>query len=440
MTFASLPMILFILPVIVIAAALVPRQFRQDVLALGGLAAVCMTGGFPALTLLLVSVCGTWLLMRFQPQKTKEHHRRAEFRLYVSVFAQAVLVLLGRLMLTDLQLLPLLFCSLQATECLSEYANNRLSVPALHSYFCFQCDLTRLPAGTVRSYPEAEAAFHAQKFTAENVGQGASWFIRGLFQLVCLSLPMYTLQNTITAAAGSRTAADAVLLAVCFCFYLYFALKGTARMGQGIAKMLGIDLPDSFDDPLLADSLQDFRRRFLTPLHAWTERVLLNGHKSLDAAGYFSRMALLLCGVGFVLGRGAGGFLWGILFAGLLTAEHTRQPHLHNVPVQARRILTVLLLLLTSGLLCSSSIFDCFSFYRSLLGINGVFLSDTVWYLLRTNWLPLLVCLCGLIPVHQLHPPKGKIPQLLLGFCSAAAELFMLLAAYSELLSRYFRS
>lgn len=442
MTFASLPMILFILPLTLIAAALMPHQHKQDALALGGLAAVCMSGGFPALILLLISVCGTWLLLRFQPRKTKEHHRRAEFRLCISIFAQVILLMLGRLLLTDMQLIPLLICALQATECMSEYANNRFSVPALHAYFCYQCDLTRIAAGPVRSYPDAAEAFESRSVSAGAVGQGASWCIRGLFQLVCLSLPMYSVQAALRETAAVRSTADALLAAVSFYFCMYYALKGTARIGQGLAKMLGINVPDSFNDPILADSLQDFRRRFLCPLYAWTDRVLLNGGSSLDPAGYFSRMALLLSGLGFVFARSSGGVIWGALFAGLLTAEQTSKPHLHALPVQAKRFLTALLILLSMGLLCGNSLFDCFSFYGSLLGVNGIMLSDTVSYLLRTYWLPLLLCTAGLIPVHQMQPhlPQGKAAQLLLGGCKAAAELFMLLAAYSELLSRYLRS
>lgn len=441
MNFASLPMILYVLPLVLIAAALVPPQRKPDVLALGGLTAVWMTGGFPALILLLVSVSSTWLMLRLQPQKSKEHHRRAELWLYAGGAVQILLLVLGRLMLSDMQLIPLLVCAMQGTECMSEYADNRFQIPALHPFFCYQCDLTRLPAGPVLRYADAEALYERRAVTAEAVGRGASRCICGLFQLVCLSLPMYAMQAELRQGNTVRTAADAALSALSFYFCLYFGLKGTACIGQGIAGMLGYSVPDSFDAPALADSAQDFRRRFLRPLCDWTDRVLLRHADDLDAAGYFSRMALLLSGLGFLIGRSrSGGVIWGVLVAAVLTAEQIRWPLLRTLPVQARRLLTAVMMLLSMGLLCCDSLFECFSFYGVLLGINGIALSDTAGYLLRTNWLAFLFCVIGVCPPLPLRMPNGKPVQLLLSACKAITELIMLLAAYSALLSRYLRS
>lgn len=442
MTFASLTMILFILPLIVIVTALVPVKRKQDILMLGGLAAVTMTGGFPELILLLLSICGTWLMLRLQPRKTPEHHRRAELWLYIALIMQTILLLLGRLMLTEMQIIPLLICALQAAECMSEYANNRFQVPPLYDFFWFQCDVTRLPAGPVLSYAEAEKIRAGRRVTAESVGQGASWCIRGLFQLVCLGLPMYVLHGALRPSGTVRTAVDAVFALLTFYFCIYYGLRGTSRIGQGIAKMLGYSLPDSFDAPILADSLHDFRRRFFKPLYFWTERVLLSGAGERDAAGYFSRMALLYGGLGFLLSRSGSGVIWGVLLAGLLTAEHTQKQPMYGIPVQARRFLTAILIMLSLGLLCRDSLFDTISFYTSLLGFSGIAMSDSAIYLLRTNWAQFLLCGIGLFPLHRLLGglPESKILRLILGLFRAAAELFMLLAAYSELLSSYLRS
>lgn len=435
MNFASLPMILYVLPLVVLAAALVPVPRKPDVLALGGVAAVWMTGGFPALLLLLISVFGTWLMLRLQPQRFAES---GKVWLYTGIALQILLLMLGRLMLTDMQLIPLLICMLQNMECLTEYAGARSQIPALHAFFCYQLDVTRLPAGPLLRYADAEAMHARRRVSAERIGRGASRCIRGLFQLVCLALPMYTMQTALRQGTV-RTAADALLSAVSWYFGLYYGLKGTADIGRGIAKMLGCSVPHSFDVPILADSLQDFRRRFLRPLYDWTERVLLRSEPR-DAAGYFSRMALLLGGLGFLFGSSSGGIIWGVTAAALLTAEQMH-PLTRSLPIQARRLLTIALLVLGTGMLCGDTLFECFSFYAALLGINGLMPGDTASYLMQTNWVSLLLCIIGLFPVRRLlrHPPKGLALRLLLICCKSAAELFMLLAAYSGLISRYLR-
>ncbi len=392
--------------------------------------------------LLLLSVWTSWLILRLQPVKTPEHYHRAKIWLYTGIGIQTVLLLLSRLILSDMQLIPLVICALQGMECISAHADNRMPIPALFSFVCYQCDMTRLPAGPVLSYPAAETIRAQRKVTAETIGQGAARCIHGLFQLVALSMPMYAMQAQMKTGTVLQTAADAVIASICFYFCLYYGLKGTARIGQGIAQMLGYTLPDSFDTPLLADSLQDFRKRFLTPLYEWTERVLFSGSEEIDAAGYFARMALLLVGFGLAFGRGGSGMVWGVLAALLLTAEHhTPQKKPGAIPVQIRRILVAFAVLLSIGLLRCKTISECISFYGALLGFSGTTLSSAVSYLINENWLILLICTAGLFPLHRLRGrlPESKPLRLLLMSGKGIAELMMLLWAYSELLSSYLR-
>lgn len=443
MTFASLPMILYILPVFVILTAIVPEQWKSGVLALGGLAAVWMTGGFPALILLLLSVSETWLIIRLQPKKTEAHHRRAELWLYVGIGIQAVFLLLGRMLISGFALIPLVICALQGAECMSEHANNRFRIPALSSFFCYQCNMMRLPAGPLLNYQTAGKIAAERSVTAVRIGQGASACIRGLFQLVCLGIPMYTMQDTMRTGAVLRSAADATVAAVTFYFSLYYALKGTAEIGQGLALMLGYSYPDSFAAPVLADSLRDFRKRFLKPLYDWTERVMYLDEGSADAAGFFARMALLLGGLGMIFGRGGTGLLWGVLTALLLTAEYIYRGKKHFVfPVSLRRLLVAAAVLLGMGMLRCRSFGECFSYYAALFGFNGLHLSDTAAYLIRRNWLLLLLSAVGLFPVREkLHQlPQFRPFGIFYAVIKALTELLMLLWAYSELLSRYLRA
>ena len=443
MTFASLPMILYVLPLFVILTAIVPAQWKSGVLALGGLAAVWMTGGFPALILLLISVSATWIIIRIQPQKTEAHHHRAELWLYTGIGIQAVLLLLGRLLLDDMALVPLVICAMQGAECMSDHANNRLRIPALFSFFCYQCDLTRLPAGPVLNYHTAEQLRSARSVTPKNIGQGASRCIRGLFQLVCLALPMFAMQDAMKIGTVLRTTSDAMLTALSFYFCVYYCLKGTAQIGQGLAQMLGYRYPDSFTDPVLADSFGDFRRRFLTPLYDWTERVLHLENGVTDAGGYFARTALLFGGLGIVFGRGGAGMLWGVLAAVILTAEHFHTGKKERtLPVQARRTVVAAAVLLGIGLLRGRSMIECFGFYAALFGINGIMLSDTAAYLMRENWLILILCAAGLFPLRSLlhRLPAIRPMNIFYTVIKGLTELLMLLWAYSELLSRYLRA
>lgn len=430
MSIASLPMILFVLPLFTLLAALTPARWQSLALALGGVSIIAVTGGFPAVILLLLSVASAWLVMRLQKQRT------AAFWFGIGIGIQGMLLLLGKFLLNELQLIPLMICAMQNFECLRARTQRKFAAPALYPFFCYQCDMTRLPAGPLLEYHEAAARREERCVTAENIGEGASKCIRGLFLLVCLSQPMFRLEAALKPSAGF----DALLDALSYYFAVYYALRGTARIGQGLAQMLGILLPDSFDDPLFADSPQDFRKRFLTPFYEWTERVLLPVRVQNDAGAYFARMTLLFGGLGLMFGRSIFGIVWGILTAGVLTAEHFYKARRRaGIPVQVRRFLTAAAVLLSMGLLCSDSIFDCFSYYGALLGANGFSLSAAAGYFAKTNMLVLLLCTAGLFPLRKLGAqlPKYRLPVTV---CRIAGEAVMLLSAYSELLSNYLRS
>ncbi len=441
MNVASLPVILYVLPVFMLLAAFSHPHWKRDALALGGLCLVYVTGGYAALILLALSVSLTWLTLRLSPRRSERHPHRTEIWLYAGIGLQVLLLLLARLLLGSQAVLPMLLCTLQGTECLSSHAAHKLKTPPLHSFFCYQCDMTRLPGGPVLSFPQYEQALAARAVSRQKIGSGASLCIRGLFQLICLSLPLRTVHAQIASGGYVQTALDAAAMMLTFYLMLLYQLKGLAQIGQGLGRMLGYDLPDSFDTPVMADSMQDFWARFLIPMQQWTKRVLLLEDRTFDAAGYFARTALLFGGIGLLFGRGGCGMIWGVCTAVFLTAERYRRQkrRFGQLPVTARRILTAAAVLLGMGTLGSDSLIDAFSCYRALLCINGIPLSDRIGYTLGTNWVPLCIAIAGLFPLRKLLPEENAWGRRLCAVCQPAAELVMLLFSYAELLSRYLR-
>ena len=441
MNVASLPVILYVLPVFMLLAAFSHPHWKRDALALGGLCLVSVTGGYAALILLALSVSLTWLTLRLSPRRSERHPHRTEIWLYAGIGLQVLLLLLARLLLGSQAVLPMLLCTLQGTECLSSHAAHKLKTPPLHSFFCYQCDMTRLPGGPVLSFPQYEQVLAARAVSRQKIGSGASLCIRGLFQLVCLSLPLQTVHSQIASGGNVQTALDAAAMMLTFYLMLLYRLKGLAQIGQGLGRMLGYDLPDSFDTPVMADSMQDFWARFLIPMQQWTKRVLLPEDRKFDAAGYFARTAMLFGGIGLLFGRGGCGMIWGVCTAVFLTAERYRRQkrRFGQLPVTARRILTAAAVLLGMGTLGSRSLFDAFSCYRALLCINGIPLSDRIGYTIGTNWLPLCIAIAGMFPLRQLLPEQNAWGRGLRAVCQPVTELVMLLFSYAELLSRYLR-
>ncbi len=441
MTLTALPMILYVLPVITVLAILVPPKRKPSVLALGGLSYVWLTGGFQALTLMLLMIVSAWLVLRLQPTRIGGiSNRRILSWMYAGVGIQILWLLAAKMLLSGMQLIPLILCAMQNTEYICARANRQVSVPGLFPFFCYSSEAPRLFAGPPMHPETAETMWQQRKFTSENVGAGAALYIRGLFQLACLALPMQQLHGALSELVQARTIADTWLLISAYFFSLYFGLKGAAQLGQGIALMIGLEYPDSFDSPILAGTQYGFWTRFMMPVSKWAERVLCPD-RSADAFSYFARAALTMGGVGLMLGNGVCGMLWGVCSALLLTGERKLNPKwIAQIPIAARRVITTLLILFFLGLLRCGSISELFVFYGGIFGRNGLMFSSRAGYFIKNDWFTLLLCTAAMFPLRKMllkYAEAKTWRRAAAQVIAVCMELTMTVMSMAELMSNY---
>ncbi|MBR6107324.1 MAG: hypothetical protein IKQ39_04870 [Oscillospiraceae bacterium] len=441
MTLISLPMILYVLPVITVVTIAVPPKRKPLVLALGGLSYVWLTGGFQALTLMLLMIVSAWLVLRLQPTRIGGiSKRRILTWMYAGVGIQFFWLLAAKLLLPEMQLIPLVLCAMQNTEYICARANRQVSVPGLFPFFCYASEAPRLFAGPPMHPETAENMWEQRKFSAENLGAGAAVYIRGLFQLACLALPMQHLHAALTALVPARTIADTWLLIAAYYFALYFGLKGAAQIGQGIALMIGLEYPDSFDSPILAGTQYGFWTRFMMPVSKWAERVLC-ADRTADAFSYFARAAVTMGGLGLMLGQGVGGMLWGVCSALVLTGERMLNPKwIAQIPIAARRVVTAVLMLFFLGLLRCGSVSELFSFYGGIFGKNGLMFSSRAAYFIKNNWFTLLLCAAAALPLRKMllkYAEEKKWRRTAAQVIAVCMELTMTVMSMAELMSNY---
>ncbi len=100
---------------------------------------------------------------------------------------------------------------------------------------------------------------------AERFGRGLILLAVGLAKKVFLGDPLASYVNPVFQAAAQGHAisvADAWQATLGFTFQIYFDFSGYTDMALGIALMFGLVLPQNFDAPYRATSLQDFWRRW----------------------------------------------------------------------------------------------------------------------------------------------------------------------------------
>jgi D-alanyl-lipoteichoic acid acyltransferase DltB (MBOAT superfamily) len=151
---------------------------------------------------------------------------------------------------------------------------------------------------------------------AERFSRGLMLLVVGLAKKMLLGDQLAANADAIFSAAesGAVTVAQAWQATLSFTFQIYFDFSGYTDMALGIALLFGIVLPQNFDRPYRAVSLQDFWRRWHMTLSRFLRDYLyipLGGNRhglKVQLLALFATMAL----AGLWHGAGLTFVVWGI--------------------------------------------------------------------------------------------------------------------------------
>jgi len=107
------------------------------------------------------------------------------------------------------------------------------------------------------------------KFRTENITEGLSLFVVGLFKKIALADFLALYVNKVFAEPSGFGGAALLMATYAFAWQIYFDFSGYTDMARGCAKMLGFDLMLNFDNPYLSASLGEFWRRWHISLSSW---------------------------------------------------------------------------------------------------------------------------------------------------------------------------
>jgi D-alanyl-lipoteichoic acid acyltransferase DltB (MBOAT superfamily) len=215
----------------------------------------------------------------------------------------------------------------------------RLSLGTYALYICF---FPQVLAGPLVRWREIVDQFSERPYdradAAERFGKGLILLVIGLAKKVLISDPLAEFVNPIFAAAekGPISVADAWIGTLGFTFQIYFDFSGYTDMALGIALMFGIVLPQNFNAPYRAISLQDFWRRWHMTLSRFLRDYLyipLGGSHHGISTTLFALLATMTLG-GLWHGAGLTFIAWGLLHGvGLCIALLWRNAGLPMPPI-----------------------------------------------------------------------------------------------------------
>ena len=132
--------------------------------------------------------------------------------------------------------------------------------------------------------------------------------------------------NGVFTTPGQYTSLETLVGIIGYSVQIYCDFSAYADIAIGISLLLGFELPDNFDAPYTAVSVQDFWRRWHMTLSRWLRDYLyipLGGNRKGKVRTYVNLMLTMLLG-GLWHGAGWTFIFWGALYGGALVVEHRR--------------------------------------------------------------------------------------------------------------------
>lgn len=219
------------------------------------------------------------------------------------------------------------------------YRGNVAKEPNFLRYATFVSVFPQLVAGPIeRATNLLPQIQHAPQITREDLGDGLSLFLVGLFKKVALADYLSLYVDRIYGSPGSEAAPALMLATVAFAWQIYFDFSGYTDMARGIGRVMGLRLMLNFNNPYLATGLGDFWRRWHISLSTWFKDyvyVPLGGNRHGRLRTYVN-MALTMVISGLWHGAMWTFVVWGALHAlgRVLTRELEQKPFYRDrVPV-----------------------------------------------------------------------------------------------------------
>lgn len=184
----------------------------------------------------------------------------------------------------------------------------------------------QLIAGPIIRYHDIAEQLHSRSTRWADFAEGCRRFVIGLGKKLLIANPMGAVADGVFSTAPIELSTAAVWIgAIAYTLQIYFDFSAYSDMAIGLCRMFGFRIRENFNHPYVAESIQDFWRRWHMSLSNWFRDYVYiplggNRHGSWRTALNLLTV-FLLCG----LWHGASWtfVVWGLFHGAFLAFERT---------------------------------------------------------------------------------------------------------------------
>jgi alginate O-acetyltransferase complex protein AlgI len=305
----------------------------------------------------------------------------------------------------------------------------------------------QLIAGPIIRYRDLADQLAERVVTLDGFACGVRRFIIGLAKKVLIA-------NVVAGPADAMfglpfdqlSAGHAWLGIICYTLQIYFDFSGYSDMAIGLGRMFGFTFPENFRWPYIADSVQDFWRRWHISLSTWFRDYLyvpLGGNRVSPARTYVNLVTVFfLCGLWH--GASWNFVIWGLFHGTFLVIERLVsrrrvRARAADTPVRQLALHAYTLIVVMAGWVFfrAETLPGAIAYLRALAGLSLAMPTPfTVqWYLTPELWLALAAGVIGSMPwIPALA--RDREPSWTFGLASTAALVALLAACVMQMAAR----
>ncbi|MFK8103466.1 MAG: MBOAT family protein [Saprospiraceae bacterium] len=243
----------------------------------------------------------------------------------------------------------------------------------------------QLIAGPIVRYIDVYAQIKQRSQSLEQYASGLRRFMIGLAKKVLIADSLGLMTDIIFALpADEWTVALAWLGMLCYSLQIYFDFSGYSDMAIGLGRVLGFKFIENFNYPYIAQSIQDFWRRWHISLSTWFRDYLyfpLGGNRKGLGRTYFNLVIVfLLCGIWH--GASWNFVVWGLFHGCFLVIERAGfKNFLARLPMLLRRFYTLFTVMIAWVFFRAADLAEALAYLKAMFGMQELTTNQNYWNL-----------------------------------------------------------
>lgn len=175
---------------------------------------------------------------------------------------------------SSLSLVGISYLAFRTSRLVLEVRNGSVKMPAFCEYLNFSFFLPTMPVGPINTYANYRRGFEEKPWDVP-VGRAAMRLLVGVVKYQFLS----GLCNQLTYSGlllddNTHHFIDLPVAMVFYYLFLYCNFSGFCDMAIGAAALIGIPVPENFENPFAARSVKDFWNRWHITLSHWMRDIV----------------------------------------------------------------------------------------------------------------------------------------------------------------------